>query len=233
MEAYMRLFIAGANEGLGFVLSKLMAERGHKVFAGCLSPVSEKVKEATIQFDDLEAIELDVTSEEMAEKAATYINENGGKLDAVVIVAGILPDSDRCLYITDASISDLRDALEVNTTGTAIVVKHFNNLIKDGGMFMVITSEAGSMTNIGAKYPLYSISKAAQNKLTAILAKTVTNFTVYAVHPGRMNTTMGRNDAQIEPEESAEGIYKILTGEKTIVPESGWFINYRGEAMEI
>jgi NAD(P)-dependent dehydrogenase (short-subunit alcohol dehydrogenase family) len=229
----MRIFIAGANEGLGFVLSKLMAERGHMVFAGCLSPVSAKVKEATIQFDGLEAIELDVTNEDMAEKASTYIYENGGKLDAVIFVAGILPDSDRRLYITDASISDLRAALEVNTTGTAIVVKHFNKLIKDRGMFIIITSEAGSMINIGAKYPLYSISKAAQNKLTAILAKTVSNYSVYAVHPGRMNTTMGRGDAQIEPEESADGIYKILTGEKKIPPEAGWFINYRGEAMEI
>jgi NAD(P)-dependent dehydrogenase (short-subunit alcohol dehydrogenase family) len=229
----MRVLIAGANAGLGFVLSKLMAERGHKVFAGCRYPVSAKVQEAEKQFDGYEAVELDVTSEDMAKKASAYINENGGKLDAVVLVAGILPDSDRRFCITDANISDLRAALEVNTIGTAIVVKHFNSIIKDGGMFMVITSEAGSMTNIGAKYPLYSISKAAQNKLTAILAKTVTSYTVYAVHPGRMNTKMGSNDAQIEPEESAEGIYKIISGEKKIPPESGWFINYRGESMEI
>jgi NAD(P)-dependent dehydrogenase (short-subunit alcohol dehydrogenase family) len=229
----MRVLIAGANDGLGFVLSKLMAERGHKVFAGCRYPVSAKVQQAAKQFDSYEAIKLDVTSEDMAEKASAYINKNGGKLDALVLVAGILPDSDRRLYITDANINDLRAALEVNTIGTAIVVKHFNSLIKDSGMFIVITSEAGSMTNIGAKYPLYSISKVAQNKLTAILAKTVTNYTVYAVHPGRMNTKMGRNDAQIEPEETADGIYKIITGEKKIPLESGWFINYRGEAMEI
>jgi hypothetical protein len=48
-----------------------------------------------------------------------------------------------------------------------------------------------------------------------------------------MNTVMGRNDAQIEPEESAGGIYRIITGEKKVPPENGWFINYRGEAMEI
>jgi NAD(P)-dependent dehydrogenase (short-subunit alcohol dehydrogenase family) len=89
------------------------------------------------------------------------------------------------------------------------------------------------MANIGEGYPLYSISKAAQNKLTAIFAKTVKNYAVYAVHPGRMNTVMGRNDAQIEPEESAEGIYKIITGEKKIPPQNGWFIDYHGEPMEV
>jgi NAD(P)-dependent dehydrogenase (short-subunit alcohol dehydrogenase family) len=100
-------------------------------------------------------------------------------------------------------------------------------------MFITVTSEAGSMTTIGAKYPGYSISKAAQNKLTAVFAKTAAHCRVYAVHPGRMNTVMGKNDAQIEPEEAAEGIYRILSGEKTIPPENGWFIDYRGEAMEI
>jgi hypothetical protein len=48
-----------------------------------------------------------------------------------------------------------------------------------------------------------------------------------------MNTVMGRNDAQIEPEEAAEGIYGIVTGKTKIPSENGWFINYRGEAMEI
>jgi len=56
---------------------------------------------------------------------------------------------------------------------------------------------------------------------------------VYAVHPGRMNTVMGRNDAQIEPELAARGIIRILSGEKRIPPENGWFIDYRGEAMQI
>jgi NAD(P)-dependent dehydrogenase (short-subunit alcohol dehydrogenase family) len=113
------------------------------------------------------------------------------------------------------------------------MIKYFNSLVADGGMFIVITSEAGSMTNIGTEYPLYSISKAAQNKLTAIFAKTVTNYAVYALHPGRMNTVMGRNDAQIEPEEAAEGICRIITGEKKVPPENGWFIDYHGESMEV
>ncbi|MDR0496303.1 MAG: SDR family oxidoreductase [Treponema sp.] len=229
----MRVCIAGVNHGLGLILAKLMAERGHKVYAGYVNKTSAEVKEAAEKFENYEPVEMDVTSENIVEKAARQIAGNGGKLDVVVVVAGILPDSDRQLLITGADINDLRAALEVNTIGSAIMIKHFSNIIKDGGMFLMITSEAGSMTNIGTKYPLYSISKAAQNKLTAIFAKTVTSYAVYAVHPGRMNTVMGRNDAQIEPEESAEEIYKIIAGEKKILPDSGWFINYRGEPMEI
>jgi NAD(P)-dependent dehydrogenase (short-subunit alcohol dehydrogenase family) len=178
-------------------------------------------------------LELDVTKEAMAEEAAKKILEDGGKLDAVVVTAGILTDSDRDQLITDVRIDDLRAALEVNVVGSAIMIKHFSPLVNDGGMFITVTSEGGSMTNIGSKYPGYSVSKTAQNKLTAIFAKTVIRYKIYAIHPGRMNTVMGRNDAQIEPEESALGIFSIITGEQRVPPEKGWFINYRGEAMEI
>jgi NAD(P)-dependent dehydrogenase (short-subunit alcohol dehydrogenase family) len=229
----MRVCIAGVNQGLGLVLSKLMAERGHEVYAGYRNEMSAEVREASVKLSGLKPVKMDVAMENTVENAAKQIAGSGGKLDAVVVVAGILPDSDRRLNIMDADINDLRAALEVNAIGSGIMIKYFSSLVKDGGLFIVITSEAGSMANTGEGYPLYSISKAAQNKLTAIFAKTVKNYAVYAVHPGRMNTVMGRNDAQIEPEESAEGIYKIITGEKKIPPQNGWFVDYHGEPMEV
>jgi NAD(P)-dependent dehydrogenase (short-subunit alcohol dehydrogenase family) len=229
----MRVFIAGVNQGLGLVLSQYLAENGHTVFAGYRNAPSTAVLAAAKKYGCYKPIALDITDEAQAEAAAQKIRADGGALDAVALVAGVLLDSDRSLELTNADIGDLRAALDINVTGSAIVIKHFNGLVRDGGIFLVITSEGGSMTNIGTRYPAYSISKAAQNKLAAIFAKTVTRYKVYAVHPGRMNTVMGRNDAQIEPEVSAAGIYKILTGEKKVATENGWFINYMGEAMEI
>ncbi|GMO13213.1 MAG: SDR family oxidoreductase [Treponemataceae bacterium] len=229
----MRVAVVGANQGLGLVLSGLLAKKGHTVFAAHRNKPSEALTGVAGQFSNCRLVECDVTDEAMVRTAAKTIENDGGKLDVMVLVAGMLADSDRTRVITEASIDDLRSALEVNVLGTAIVVKHFHCLIKDGGMFVIVSSEAGSVTNNGAKYPGYSISKAAQNKLAAVFAKTVDNYAVYALHPGRMNTVMGRNDAQIEPEESAEGIYRIITGEKKVPPENGWFIDYRGEAMAI
>ncbi|MDR0589127.1 MAG: SDR family oxidoreductase [Spirochaetaceae bacterium] len=233
MEGSMRVCIVGVNQGLGLVLSRLMAEKGHIVYACFRNQPSRGVREAAREFAGFKMVELDVTREAMAEGAAKKILEDGGKLDAVVVTAGILTDSDRERLITDVRIEDLRAALEVNVVGSAIMIKHFGPLVNDGGMFITITSEAGSMTNIGLKYPGYSVSKAAQNKLVAIFAKTLVRYKIYALHPGRMNTVMGRKDAQIEPEESARGIIKIITGEQRVPPERGWFIDYHGEAMEI
>jgi NAD(P)-dependent dehydrogenase (short-subunit alcohol dehydrogenase family) len=232
-EKYMRVCIAGVNQGLGLTLSTLLAENGHTVYGGYRKKTAPALSQAAGRFPQLKPLELDVTSEAQAEDAARFIEKDGGLLDAVIVVAGILPASDRERPITEAVIDDLRAALDIHAAGSAIMIKHFHKLVSDGGLFIIVTSEAGSMTNIGETYPAYSVSKAAQNKLTAVFAKTVSRFRVYALHPGRMNTVMGRANAQIEPDEAARGILDILSGKKKIPPEAGWFINYRGEAMEI
>jgi len=59
-------------------------------------------------------------------------------------------------------------------------------------------------------------------------------FKVYAVHPGRMNTVMGKDTAQIEPKESAAGILAIMMGKVQPKLSNGvWFIDYRGEPMTL
>jgi NAD(P)-dependent dehydrogenase (short-subunit alcohol dehydrogenase family) len=233
-EDNVRVVITGVNRGLALILSEFMAERGHKVYA-CYHPAipHEKTEEMARRHPSLVLVPADVTSEEQMSTAAKMILADGGKLDAIVSVAGVLTDSDRELPITEVNIKDLRLVLDVNIVGAAIVIKHFHGTVKDGGIFITITSEGGSMTNVGTRYPAYSVSKSGENKLVAIFSKTVFNYKIYAIHPGRMNTEMGRNDAQIEPEVSAEALLRIITGEKIIPPENGWFINYLGEAMEI
>ena len=53
------------------------------------------------------------------------------------------------------------------------------------------------------------------------------------MHPGRMNTVMGRTTAQIEAWESAKGIFEIVTGERKVPKEAGWFIDYEGNPMTL
>jgi len=230
----MRALIAGASRGLGLALSRLAAENGHTAYAGARGEFSPALLEAAARLPGIRLLALDVTDEGAARAAAEKVaGDGGGALDAVIVAAGVLPESDRRLPATEADIGDLREALDVNVAGSAIVAKHFHPLLRDGGALILVSSEAGSMTRVGAGYPSYSISKSAQNKLAAVLAKTIPRLRVYAVHPGRMNTDMGREHAQIEPEEAALGIWRIASGELAAPPENGWFIDYRGEAMAI
>ncbi|MDR1218556.1 MAG: SDR family NAD(P)-dependent oxidoreductase, partial [Treponema sp.] len=97
----MRVLVAGVNQGLGLVLSRLMAEKGHTVYAGYRNKPSEGVLEAAGRFAGFKMVELDVTDEPMAAAVSRKIARDGGSLDAVVVTAGILADSDRAVVITE------------------------------------------------------------------------------------------------------------------------------------
>ena len=77
-------------------------------------------------------------------------------------------------------------------------------------------------------YPSYKISKAALNMYTRTLALRLkeSDIIVSSVHPGWARTDMGGQDADISPEEAAEGIYGVATSK----PETGQFW-FRGKHL--
>ena len=229
----MNVLITGANRGLGYELCRVYAEAGHRVYAAVLERADyAPVKALAEAHARVTILPMDVTDRAQVLSCAEVVGREG-PLDVLVNVAGILCDSDRVLPIADADPDDLRRALEVNVLGAANVIHAFKDKIAPGGWFIDITSEGGSMQIIGDVYPAYSVSKAAENKLVAIFRLGVDNYRVYAMHPGRMNTEMGREYAQIEPAESAEGIYALTTGAREVSPEAGWFIDYLGRPMDV
>ena len=231
----MNIFISGANRGLGLALSAVFVKNGHKTYAGVFKdqPYAE-LEALASKYSSLVIVDLDVTSTASVENAAQLIAGDCGMLDAVISNAGILCGSDRTVPLTGADMDDFELSAQINILGAARIIKSFHNIVKDSGFFITITSEAGSVTNNGTVYPVYSVTKAAENKLVAVFRATKPNsYKIYAMHPGRMNTEMGREYAQIEPEESAESIFEILTGKKNISARADWFINYKGEPMTI
>lgn len=233
----MNIVITGSNRGLGFELVKKFMGQGHNV-AACYYPGAD--------YDDLQAlskidekrltlIPMDVTKEEDIVKAAKYIHENLYTVNAVISNAGILCDHDRQSNVLEMLPEDLRISLEVNLLGPAMVIRYFYPLVERSleSTFITITSEGGSILNSGSNFPAYSISKTATNKLVSVFRATVSDIRIFAMHPGRMNTVMGRTTAQIEAWESAEGIYKIVTGHTKVAIEQGWFIDYQGKSMSV
>ncbi|HEY5584366.1 MAG TPA: SDR family NAD(P)-dependent oxidoreductase [Ruminiclostridium sp.] len=232
----MNIAITGANRGLGYELTKKCVDLGHNVVA-CFRQKSDNADLQLLQencSDNLLLVNMDVTQEKEVVQAAQAIKEKLGYLDAVISNAGILCDGDRVNDLLSIDIDELRQSIEVNVIGPAMVIKYFYPLLKKNinSIFLTVTSEGGSIKNVGSGYPAYSISKSAENKLVAILDKTISNVRVYAMHPGRVNTEMGRTTAQIEPPESADGIYKIIMGE-TKIDNDVWFIDYNGKTMDI
>lgn len=234
--------ITGANKGLGFQLVIRGLELGHNVIAGVY------MKESQDQLDKLKdeypnqllIVEMDVMKEGQIISAAKRIEETYGHMDFIVNNAGILLESkyDSSDPICDLNIKDLTLTLEINTLGPARVLKYMMPLLykSQEAKIVNISSEAGHLGSQGYGYMMYSMSKHALNMYSQKIRnyikeeKADLDIKVCMVHPGRMNTDMGVENAQIEPIESAKGIWNILIGNIPCdydIP----FVDYLGRQM--
>lgn len=228
----MNVVIIGATQGLGLCLVKRFLESGHKVAAGVVDrEVPMSLKPLTETYGDkLLVFQADVTNEEEIQKGAQACGEFLGEVDSLCNVAGVLLPGDRVNTIEKCDVAELRKTMAVNAMGPVIVGKYFYPVMKKGGSLFTITSEGVNVKSCGTWVPCYALSKLAATKVAGIFNASVEDVDFYSVHPGRMNTEMGRTTAQIEPEESAEGIYKLMTG-VTPVSRQEWYIDYKGEPM--
>jgi NAD(P)-dependent dehydrogenase (short-subunit alcohol dehydrogenase family) len=230
----MNFVIIGADKGLGEVLSKFCLEKGHKVAVGLLADESGKgTSWENVKDDNLLLLHTDVVDEDSVKAAAAKVKDAFGEVDVLVDVAGVLLPSDRQGTLFDTPIKDFMFAMQVNAAGIISVFREFYPVMKKGGYMYAITSEGGSFSLGGALFPAYGITKTAANKVVQIMRETIQDVEVAAIHPGRMNTEMGRTTFQIEPIEAAEGIYALMTGEKKVDLNRHWFIDYKGEDMPL
>lgn len=176
---------------------------------------------------------MDVTDEEQLLFAVNTIREKMGRADAVVDVAGVLLPSDRTGSLLTESIADIRKHMDVNAIGLVAAFRTIYPIMNKGSRFYAVTSKGGSFTLAGTLFPAYSVSKTAANKFVQVLRLTVSDVDLIAVHPGRMNTEMGRTTAQIEPEESAIGFCNLIEGVTPVNSMEHWFIDYLGRPMPV
>lgn len=232
----MNIVVVGASRGLGFCLVDRFAKEGHRLVASVRDINNERLNSLSKTYKDIRLMHMDVTDEESIKEAAKRLREEDFTIDLLIHNAGIIVDGDGDKDILGISVDDFRRTLEVNTTGTMIALKYLVPLVdKSGsGQIFLITSEAGSITNSGSNLAAYSVSKAAQNKIAFILKTTLaSSCRVLAIHPGRMRTDMGGPYSEIDPEEAAEGIYRLATNKTEVRQGSSIFIDYKGQEMQI
>lgn len=228
----MKVLITGASRGLGMALVKKFSSEGHMVFAAVRNRVkAEELRKLSEERKNILLFDMDVASWPSIERCAHEIMEKTDTLDLLINNAGVLFDADRDTRLMEVDPGVLRTTLAVNVEGPILVTKAFYPLLQKSRHPRVytITSESSIRGNWYGM-PVYSLSKVAAGKAMGILSASVEeNWQVLAVHPGRMDTDMGRRTAQILPETAAEGIYRMADG--TVRPE-GWYVNYLGEEME-
>ncbi len=218
------VLITGVGKGIGKALAEKFLKEGFFVIGTIFSGEASKGGNISLH-------KLDLSSRESIASCAKEIASLGKKIEILINNAGVLLDEDETKVIPEK----LRRTLEVNLIGTADFTELVIPLMEKGGHIVNISSTAGSLEMSGRgishhpyHYPAYKISKTALNMYTVTLASRLKEkeIIVSSVHPGWVRTEMGGENADISPEEAAEGIFKIAVSR----PETGKFW-FQGEEL--
>jgi NAD(P)-dependent dehydrogenase (short-subunit alcohol dehydrogenase family) len=222
IQDFQKVFITGADKGLGFSLTSRFLQAGWQVFAGIYVTATnlqtlEKEHGLRLVF-----IPLDVTDMASVVAARRQTLARTSALDILVNNAAVYlpPKPVKPLVELDLADGHLEMTINVNTFGPLRNTQQFLPLLERGRRKLIIniSSEAGSIENCWrtSEYA-YCMSKAALNMQSRILHNALTprGFQVLVIHPGWMRTDMGGPEADIHPDEAAERIYHLANKPRT------------------
>lgn len=152
------VFITGCDSGFGFLTAQRLAERGYRIFAGCLFPEGEGANELRSFSSKIEIVPLDVTNGQNVKEAVKTVEANLGndELWAIINNAGIGHAGE----IEWCPIENIFQLFEVNVFGMVRVTQNFLPLLrKSKGRIVNLTSISG-IRKVPSILP-YSMSKSA------------------------------------------------------------------------
>ena len=227
-----RVFITGADKGLGLSLVEKFLDGGFQVFAGKYAGEGSLDKLAGEFSARLSLIPQDVADMDSVRRSAQLVAGQAGSLDILINSAGItFPQTKLPLPETDLDDGHLQAIMEVNAFGPLRVTQQFLPLLEKGARKCIvnISSEAGSIADCQRESWFgYCMSKSALNAQSQILQKFLApkGFKVLAIHPGWLQTGMGGPDATIPPGDSAAGIFALAT--RAWSPGDPVYMDYTG-----
>ena len=156
------LIITGASRGIGYALTQLALQQGHRVYA--LSRNIQPLKKS----ERLHPYSIDLSEEQSLHIFAAQLQKEGIKIDALIHNAGLL------LYkpFSETTTADFESIYRVNVFGLAALTRLLLPSIEPKGHIVSISSMGGLTSS--AKFPglaAYSSSKGAVSILTELLAE--------------------------------------------------------------
>jgi NAD(P)-dependent dehydrogenase (short-subunit alcohol dehydrogenase family) len=207
--------VTGANRGIGLEVVRQLALLGFTTILGARGAQKGEEAASWLRQNGLKVIpvQLDVTEQQSIDAAKRLVEERFGKLDVLVNNAAILYDSWQ--RAESASLDTVREAFETNTLGAWRMCQAFIPLLRKSkhARIVNVSSESGSLTVMGGGTPAYSVSKAALNALTRMLADELrsSRVIVNSVCPGWVATAMGGPNAPRNVEEGAASVVWAAT----------------------
>jgi NAD(P)-dependent dehydrogenase (short-subunit alcohol dehydrogenase family) len=207
--------ITGANRGIGLETCRRLLTLGLRVvMTGRDEPALGRAFESLGEAAGRAlAIPLDITDAASIRAAGRTIAKKAGDVDVLVNNAAVLLcENSRVLSIPAEAY---RSTFDTNLFGSIELCRVFVPGMSDRGYGRIVnvSSGAGQLTRMNTYAPAYSMSKAALNAFTRILAETYRGRGVLAnaVDPGWVRTRMGGSSAPRSVEQGADTIAWLAT----------------------
>jgi len=217
--------VTGANRGIGREVARALAASGHRVVLGSRDAARGEAAAAELggASAGVMACGLDVADDGSVQAAAAWVRDSLGRCDALVNNAAIDYDTDA--RATTADLDRVHRAMETNLFGAWRTALALLPLLRQSPRPRIVnvSSGSGSLADMSAGTPAYSVSKAALNALTRILAAELRSerVLVNAVCPGWVATDMGGAGGRPVADGAASVTWAVLLGDDG--PTGGFF----------
>src|SRR3954451_19646217 len=164
--------VTGANRGIGREVVRRLARAGYVARLGARDEARGRAAADELggAGAGVVACRLDVADDGSVRAAAEWVREGLGRCDALVNNAAIDYDTDA--RATTADLDRVHRAMETNLYGAWRTTLAFLPLLRRSPhpRLVNVSSGSGSLSDMGPGTPGYSVSKAALNALTRVLA---------------------------------------------------------------
>jgi NAD(P)-dependent dehydrogenase (short-subunit alcohol dehydrogenase family) len=215
--------VTGANRGIGLEVCRQLAERNYSVILG--SRDLAKGERAARQLNTKQVIprQLDVSNPASIGHLREWAASEFGVLDVLVNNAAIHYDTWQRAVNADLNI--VQEAIETNVLGPWRMAQAFIPLLRKSqhGRIVNVSSEAGSLASMGGGTPAYSLTKAALNALTRMLAAELRgdHILVNSICPGWVATDMGGRGGRPVKDGAASVVWAVTLPDNG--PTGGFF----------
>lgn len=229
------ILITGASRGIGLALVEQYLNAGDfYVFATCRNPENADELQTLVKAypDNVSLIRLDISDVESIQSSLQAVSAQTDTLDILVNNGAIYPRNDETRTFGALELEALTQVMAVNGVAPLIVTQAYAPLLKnaENPRVIMVSSEMGSLhwTSSGGSYG-YRMSKAAMNMAARTLAmdSKLSNITIITTHPGNVQTVMSGLKTGMMPDESASGLFKLISNLSHL--DNGKFYKWNGE----
>lgn len=187
--------VTGATRGIGREVARQLAVRGDQVVLAARRAadghrIAAELAEQGVTVDPRQ---LDVADPDSVVRFAKELQRDHPSVDVLVNNAAVNYDTGQ--RASTADLDDVRRTLETNLFGAWNLTLALLPLLRASAAPRIVnvSSQGGSLTDMGGGTPAYSVSKTALNALTRMLAAELRSdgILVNAVCPGWVATDMG------------------------------------------